>query len=108
MIVHSADLSGQVFKTEIAIQWEEKISAEFNDQAIEEAQLGLPVAPFMQNLADPQHRSKLQVNFIDFVLEPWWKSLIKLYPTLKPCYINLQANKTYFQNSILNSAAVNK
>lgn len=100
MMVHSADLSGQVFKTEISILWEEKISSEFNDQALEEAKLGLPVAPFMQNLSDPQHRAKLQVNFIEFVLEPWWRSIVKLYPQLKPCYINLQGNKTYFQGLV--------
>lgn len=100
MMVHSSDLSGQVFPTPIACKWEEKISEEFLAQAEKEVQLGLPVAPFMQNMADFNHRTKLQVNFIEFVLEPWWKNIARLYPELQTCYLSLQTNKSYFQELI--------
>ena len=42
-------------------EWERRISSEFGAQASRELALGLPVAPFMVNLDDPQHRAKLQV-----------------------------------------------
>lgn len=60
IIIHSADLSGQVFPTHIARQWEERISREFQDQAIQETKLGLTVAPFMKGLDNPKTRAKLQ------------------------------------------------
>ena len=44
--------------------WEERISQEFDAQAKEEESLGLPVMPFMQNLSDGVHRSKLQVSHL--------------------------------------------
>lgn len=74
-IVHSADLSAQTLPTCVAKTWEEKISMEFESQAKEEEALGIPVAPFMQNLNNGMHRAKLQANFIEFVLEPWWRGL---------------------------------
>jgi hypothetical protein len=73
--------------------WEERISQEFDAQAKEEESLGLPVMPFMQNLSDGVHRSKLQVNFIQFVLEPWWKQVVRVFPALKECWDMLLTNK---------------
>ena len=53
----------------------------------------------MQNLSDGLNRSKLQANFIEFVLEPWWRNIARLFPAMQPSYSNLQANKTFFQVS---------
>eukprot|EP00456_Euglypha_rotunda_P079684 TRINITY_DN76739_c0_g1_i1.p1 TRINITY_DN76739_c0_g1~~TRINITY_DN76739_c0_g1_i1.p1 ORF type:complete len:123 (-),score=17.84 TRINITY_DN76739_c0_g1_i1:10-378(-) len=52
MIIHTADLSGQALPQEIAIKWEDCITREFQMQVAKEERLGLPVAPFMQNLQD--------------------------------------------------------
>lgn len=80
VLIHSADLSGQVFPTVIAKDWEERIAREFSAQAEVEKKMDIPVAPFMQNLNDPYTRAKLQVNFIDFVLSPWWKGVARVWP----------------------------
>jgi hypothetical protein len=96
-IVHAADLGAQTLPTGIAKQWEERISQEFDSQAREEESLGLPVLPFMQNLSNGLHRSKLQVNFIQFVLEPWWKQVVRVMPQLKSCWDGLLANKAFFE-----------
>jgi dual 3',5'-cyclic-AMP and -GMP phosphodiesterase 11 len=97
LLVHSADLSAQTLPTHIATVWEQRISLEFEEQAKAEAARGLPVAPFMQNLENAQHRAKLQVNFIGFVLEPWWKNVTRLFPGLRDCWTNLSANKRHFE-----------
>lgn len=97
-MVHASDLSAQTLHTSIAKVWEERISQEFDAQAAEESKLGLPVAPFMQNLSNGVHRAKLQVNFITFVLEPYWKAVVRLFPALKVCIDNLQSNKQFFQS----------
>jgi hypothetical protein len=96
VVVHSADLSGQLFPTHISANWEDRISAEFAEQAKVEAELKLPVAPFMQNLESMKTRAKLQHGFISFVLEPWWKQVVRLFPPLKYSFNHLQTNKAHF------------
>jgi hypothetical protein len=59
LLIHSADLSGQVFPTPVAKVWEENISREFEAQAKKEKTKGIPVAPFMQNLSDPILRNQV-------------------------------------------------
>jgi hypothetical protein len=61
-LIHAADLSGQVYSSsELAQQWELRISLEFQAQALKEASLNMPVAPFMTNLDDIVHRARMQV-----------------------------------------------
>ncbi len=71
VLIHSSDLSGQVFPTSIATMWEERISKEFELQANKEKGKGLPVLSHMQNLHDPIVRAQNQVAFIEYVLTPW-------------------------------------
>jgi hypothetical protein len=68
IIIHSADLSGQVMPNSVARSWEERVSKEFDTQSGREEKEGLPVAPFMKNLNDMKVRGKCQIGFIDFVL----------------------------------------
>jgi len=96
VLIHSADLSGQVFPNTIARVWEERISKEFDEQAKKESSKGLPVLSHMQNLHDPIVRNQNQVSFIDFVLLPWWRSMCRLFPGLTPCYDNLLANRKFY------------
>jgi hypothetical protein len=71
-LIHSADLSGQVYSTGVARVWEDRITQEFINQADQEAKHGLPSMPFMQGLDKPMNRAKQQVSFIEFVLQPWY------------------------------------
>jgi len=50
----------------------------------------------MKNLDNPQVRAQNQVNFIDFVLIPWWKPFVKCFPSLKHCFANLLSNRSYY------------
>jgi hypothetical protein len=107
-MVHSADLSAQTLPTAVAKIWEERISLEFDAQAKDEAARGLPVMPFMQNLSDGLHRAKLQVSFIGFVLEPWWKNIVRLFPGVKACWSNLLANKAFFEGLTKSVSAIDE
>jgi GAF domain-containing protein len=139
--------SAQTFPTSVAARWEQAISLEFEAQAKRETDLGLPVAPFMQNLSDPyrcahtlqcmsvcvypsflcvcpwhslhtntfsylwtlflslshthihtHRRNHLQVNFIKFVLNPWWASISRVFPGFKESFKQLQDNQEYYAN----------
>lgn len=61
VLVHTADLSAQVYPWETARVWEDRINMEFMAQAAKEKQLGLPVLPHMDNLEHHPHRFKMQV-----------------------------------------------
>jgi hypothetical protein len=63
LITHSSDLSGQVYPLTIATVRESKVTEEFSQQASLETKLGLPLAPFMQNLSNPCVRYKNHVGF---------------------------------------------
>ena len=96
LVIHAADLSGQVFPLPVARAWEERITQEFQNQALLEEAAKLPVASFMQGLNDPIQRAKLQVGFIDFVLTPWWEGVSRLYPELKDNYEMLLSNRNFY------------
>lgn len=100
VLVHSADLSGQVFPTAVAKVWEERIAREFETQAVREKSQGLPVAPFMVGLSDPVVRAQAQVNFIDFVLVPWWRSVVRIFPGMRHCFEQLMVNRKYYHGFV--------
>lgn len=96
IVIHTADISGQTLPWFISAQWEDRIVAEFAAQAKEEESLGIPTEPFMQNLDDRANRANLQVNFINFVLAPWYSQVARLIPGVQPLYAQLLANKARF------------
>ena len=55
-----------------------------------------PIPPHMQNLDSPAISSKLQVNFIDYLVMPLWTTLYNILPAAHEYveYINL--NRTFF------------
>jgi len=78
-LVHTADLGNLTLEWGIAMMWEERIFKEFEVQAQKEEEEGLEVASYMSNL-DEVSRAKIQLGFIDFVLQPWWEAMDKLIP----------------------------
>lgn len=97
VIIHTSDLCAQTLPQPSAGEWERRINEEFRKQAEDEERLGLPVAPFMQNLDKTHVRAQSQVNFIDFVLAPWWRNLVRLFPALQMCADTLQENRAYYE-----------
>eukprot|EP00930_Biecheleria_cincta_P039656 TRINITY_DN27244_c0_g3_i1.p1 TRINITY_DN27244_c0_g3~~TRINITY_DN27244_c0_g3_i1.p1 ORF type:complete len:722 (-),score=97.72 TRINITY_DN27244_c0_g3_i1:271-2340(-) len=92
--IHSCDLSAQVLPWQTASKWEELISAEFFNQANEERSAGRTPAPFMDfQMHDLKQRGKLQRDFLDFVLIPFWNPFTELIPELRQCYRNLLSNR---------------
>jgi hypothetical protein len=66
------------------------------NQAAREEKENIPVAPFMKNLDDVVTRNKNQVNFINFVLLPWWKNMARLVPGFKQSLEILISNRDYY------------
>jgi hypothetical protein len=96
LLTHSSDLSAQVLPFEFAFAWERRITQEFSEQAQLEAELGLPVSAFMQNLDDPTVRFKNHLNYIDYIASPLWMGVAELLPPLGVCVRNLLDNRKKF------------
>ena len=79
-ILHTGDLSGQALPLRQALKWGERVLTEFISQANRESALGLPVAPFMINLKNPQRAANVQKGYIDFILRPWWVQITRFFP----------------------------
>ncbi|EQC25350.1 hypothetical protein SDRG_16760 [Saprolegnia diclina VS20] len=82
-IVHSCDLSAQALPFKLATKWGERALDEFQNQAKEETDLQLSIAPFMENLESKATRYNVQVNFVCYVLQPMWQALASLAPPLQ-------------------------
>ncbi|CEO94474.1 unnamed protein product (mitochondrion) [Plasmodiophora brassicae] len=101
-IVHASDLSAQGYNTQIAVQWEERLTVEFKQQAKKEAEMGLPVASIMANLEDDAHRAQMQISFIDFVLRPYWKEVARLFPGVAMVYYNIILRSRQYYTTLKN------
>lgn len=119
--MHASDLSAQGYNTQIAVQWEERLTVEFKQQAKKEAEMGLPVASIMANLEDDAHRAQMQVvcnrmpatlapssdcfsqiSFIDFVLRPYWKEVARLFPGVAMVYYNIILRSRQYYTTLKN------
>lgn len=76
----------------IAKPWAERLVEEFYAQTEEEAKINIPVTSYVMLLSLLMHRwmqrenvvlSQMQVNFIDHILQPMYRTLRKLFPGLK-------------------------
>ncbi|RQM23385.1 hypothetical protein B5M09_003132 [Aphanomyces astaci] len=83
LIVHASDLSAQALPYKLAFKWGDRALDEFQNQAREEADMNLPVAPFMENLESKGARLSVQSNFICYVLQPLWTSYGLLVPQMR-------------------------
>jgi hypothetical protein len=59
-ILHAVDMGGQCSTPEQSKVWTDRIIAEFSDQARDEAALGLPPTPHLQNLHRPVKQAQVR------------------------------------------------
>uniref|UniRef100_A0A7S2EUC0 PDEase domain-containing protein n=1 Tax=Ditylum brightwellii TaxID=49249 RepID=A0A7S2EUC0_9STRA len=80
-ITHAADISNPVHaKFEVAKDWCCRVSVEFSLQAMNEKKNGLPVTPYMDGLETGVDIAKMQINFMLFVVNPFFKVLAQVLP----------------------------
>eukprot|EP00753_Platysulcus_tardus_P009531 PLAT217.22.p1 GENE.PLAT217.22~~PLAT217.22.p1 ORF type:complete len:700 (-),score=407.86 PLAT217.22:285-2384(-) len=99
-VVHCADIGAQMLPPHVAARWGARCVEEFRTQAAAEADAGLPVTAFMENLDDSVTVAKLQLNFIDFVVQPIWTTLTRLFPRNEHLLTNLASNRASYQSVV--------
>ncbi|RQM24010.1 hypothetical protein B5M09_004916 [Aphanomyces astaci] len=127
-ILHASDIGAQTYPVAIAGQWyvyvkvfdlltithprmhasiqtrSNRLVDEFRLLGEKERSEGLPVAPFRDNLTTSKAVGRLQLNFINYIVTPIWHLLIDMFPDAGVLRVNLDENRTHFQNLILEDA----
>jgi len=99
-ILHCADLSGQALPYHIAIKWSEGCLSEFRNQARKEAELGLPLTPFMQGLDKEITCMQLQFGFVANIVIPLWTALAQIIPETRVMVDQARAMKEFYNSRI--------
>ena len=81
----SADLSGQAFAQQVALQWGDRVLTEFKNQVQQEKRMGIPSALFMEGLEEPQKAARVQKGFVQHVVIPLWSLMAEILPGLQVC-----------------------
>lgn len=92
ILLHAADLSNPVRPFHMAAAWAVLIAEEFNEQVKKEEELGLPVLNFMVTNTE-RELAKNENNFVSFVVEPFWRALVRILPDVQICLDNLENNQ---------------
>ena len=99
-VLHAIDVSTPAKPNDQSIVQAQKLGAEFKRQVEKEVSLGLEPLPFM-NPKDDATRAQLEINFIDYVVQPLWESMVGLFPMSKVFLDNLETNREYYQNILI-------
>eukprot|EP00698_Gefionella_okellyi_P003609 TRINITY_DN13389_c0_g1_i1.p1 TRINITY_DN13389_c0_g1~~TRINITY_DN13389_c0_g1_i1.p1 ORF type:complete len:580 (-),score=133.94 TRINITY_DN13389_c0_g1_i1:81-1820(-) len=81
LLLKSADISNTCKRYELAKYWSDMVQEEFYQQGDNERRKGMSVSAFM----DRSHRqqARMSINFIDFIVAPFYKKLIALLPEMQ-------------------------
>ncbi|DAZ93938.1 TPA: hypothetical protein N0F65_012884 [Lagenidium giganteum] len=96
MIIHGSDLGSVARPLNITLKWVDRVCEEFTQQAKRSEELGIFVPPHIVNLEDEVVKSRLQVNFIDYLVAPLWNLIATILPEARPSLDCLRANRDYF------------
>eukprot|EP00882_Tetradesmus_deserticola_P017298 GHRQ01018529.1.p1 GENE.GHRQ01018529.1~~GHRQ01018529.1.p1 ORF type:complete len:233 (+),score=107.03 GHRQ01018529.1:864-1562(+) len=94
-ILHAADISNPLRPWPGALAGAERVHAEFQHQAAQERQQELPVAPHME-ASDPAVWARMEVEFIDYVVGPYWGRLSQFFPALQQPLQQMYDNRAKF------------
>ncbi|QDZ25787.1 3',5'-cyclic-nucleotide phosphodiesterase [Chloropicon primus] len=98
-VLHAVDVSTPCKPKEQAVVQSKKLAEEFKRQVDKELSLGMEPLPFMAP-KDESARAQLEVNFIDYIVQPLWESVMVRFPECEECVSNLQNNRKYYQEQL--------
>lgn len=91
-LLHIADISNPAKSWNVAKRWSDLVLTEFFEQGDREKRENLPVSPNMDR--DTTHQTELSINFIDFIVAPFFIALSGLLPRVHECCVQLNNNRS--------------
>jgi hypothetical protein len=104
-LLHVADISNPCKVWELSKMWSDKVIAEFFHQGDVEKSQGLAVSMNMDR--DSTDQSELSLNFCDFIVAPFFISLVSLFPDMSSI-VRIMANNRDQWDAIHNTMISNK
>ena len=96
-VLHAIDVSTPAKPTNQSLVQAQKLAAEFKRQVDKEVSLGMEPQPFMAPKTEAA-RVQLEINFIDYIVQPLWENIVTLFPLSKVFLNNLETNRKYYQD----------
>lgn len=100
-VIHSADLSGQVMRLDLAKLWGDRLVQEFRLQAEKETKQGLLVTPYMQDLGSELAVMHLQQGFVANIVLPLWTAMAACFPQVQHLRVRAEANLAHYKDRII-------
>lgn len=91
-ILHCSDIGNPLLPNDMSMKWARLIQEEFCAQAMTEKEQGLPYAEFMAK-RDLVSLANLQINFINYVVNPIWSLMYEMFPGASPGMKHMHDNK---------------
>ena len=83
LFLHSADISNPLHSSfDVARDWAVRVTTEFSRQASKEKELHLQVTSYMDGLDSEYNIAKVQISFFEFMVQPLFDAVGKLFPNL--------------------------
>jgi len=97
-VLHVADISNPCKPWATSKIWADRVLEEFLQQGDREKAESLPVSPNMDRNTTKQ--AELSVNFVDFIVGPFFMALTNLLPKVHQCCALMQANRSEWHGRI--------
>lgn len=96
IMLHSADISNPAKPASISQDWTRRVMEEFYSQGDRERELKLPISPFMDRYTTSV--GKCQRGFIDFLVNPLFKTLTPLLVGGEALLHTIDTNRNYWMS----------
>ncbi|KAJ9469347.1 putative 3prime [Diplonema papillatum] len=96
MAIKLADISNCARPTELYLKWANRIAEEFYIQGDAEAQLGIPISPFMNRRTHEKDFHKGQVSFMNYIVTPLFETVSELLPRMRFAAELCTTNRDYW------------
>jgi len=95
-LMHVCDISNSAKQNSIAVQWTDRVLAEFFRQGDKEKAMGLPISLLCDR--DTTSRAKSQLGFIDFIIKPTFECMGKYLPQINEEVMpNIEKNYNFWR-----------
>lgn len=104
VILHAADIGNGVRPFAVNDVMSKRVHREFQVLAAEETKLAVPIT-FSIDSGNPLMCAQMEVNFLNYVVQPLWERLVDVLPELKPAMDNLVSNREKYTKLVTEAAA---
>lgn len=98
-LLHLADISNPAKNWEISKKWSDLVLMEFLSQGDQEKALGLPVS--MNCDRNTTYQDELSLGFADFIVSPFFASIINVLPKFHHAMATLESNRTRWHEMLV-------